>query len=89
MAIKLSLDDLSSKIYLSIFIMVVFFLLYLTIPDFEFDNIKKENCKISRLYYTVTTHVGSRTDDGLKPVSKRAKLLTMAHMLLSYSILLV
>jgi len=80
---------MTSKLYLSAFVILVFYFLYLTIPDSEFNNVTNENCKIERLYYTVTNHIGIRENDSLKPLSTRAKILTMVQIILSYTILLL
>jgi len=89
MAIVFDLKSMTSKLYLSAFVILVFYFLYLTIPDSEFNNVTNENCKIERLYYTVTNHIGIRENDSLKPLSTRAKILTMVQIILSYTILLL
>ena len=89
MAIVFDLKSMTSKLYLSAFVILVFYFLYLTIPDSEFNNVTNENCKIERLYYTVTNHIGIRENDSLKPLSTRAKILTMVQIILSYTILLI
>ena len=89
MAIVFDLKSMTSKLYLSAFVILVFYFLYLTIPDSEFNNVTNDNCKIERLYYTVTNHIGIRENDSLKPLSTRAKILTMVQIILSYTILLL
>jgi hypothetical protein len=89
MNIVFDLASLTTKVYLSIFVMSVFYLLYLTIPDSEFDNVSKSNCKMDRLYYTISSHTGLRNIDSLIPKSSRARILSMVHMLIAYSILLL
>ena len=49
----------------------------------------KSNCKIDRIYYTIATHTGRRDNDSLKPVSLRARILSILHMLLAYSIIIL
>jgi hypothetical protein len=89
MAIVFNLKSITSKLYLSGFVVLVFYFLYLTIPDAEFDNVSNQHCKFDRLYYTVTNHIGIRENDSLKPLSIRAKVLTMAQIIISYTILLL
>jgi len=89
MAIVFDLKSMTSKLYLSAFVILVFYFLYLTIPDSEFNNVTNDNCKIERLYYTVTNHIGIRENDSLKPLSTRAKILTMVQIIISYTILLL
>lgn len=89
MAIVFDLKSITSKLYLSAFVILVFYFLYLTIPDSEFNNVTNDNCKIERLYYTVTNHIGIRENDSLKPLSSRAKILTMVQIIISYTILLL
>jgi hypothetical protein len=89
MALVFDLKSITSKLYLSVFVILVFYFLYLTIPDAEFNNVSNQNCKIERLYYTVTNHIGIRENDSLKPLSVRAKVLTMAQIIISYTILLL
>ena len=89
MAIVFDLQSMTSKLYLSVFVILVFYFLYLTIPDGEFNNVSNEICKLERLYFTVTNHVGIRENDSLKPLSVRAKVLTMVQIIISYTILLL
>ena len=89
MAIVFDLKSVTSKLYLSAFVILVFYFLYLTIPDSEFNNVTNENCKLERMYYTVTNHIGIRENDSLKPLSVRAKVLTMVQIIISYTILLL
>ena len=89
MAIVFDIQSITSKLYLSTFIILVFYFLYLTIPDNEFNNVSNQNCKIERLYYTITNHIGVREGDSLRPLSTRAKILTMAQIIISYTILLL
>lgn len=89
MAIVFDLKSITTKLYLSGFVVLVFYFLYLTIPDSEFNNVSQQNCNIERLYYAVTNHIGIRENDSLKPLSIRAKVLTMAQIIISYTILLL
>ncbi len=89
MGIYIDIKGLNTKLSISIFVILVFYFLYNTIPDYEFDNVKNENCQIERFYYTVTNHVGIRENDSLRPVSSRARILTMAQILISYCIILL
>ena len=41
------------------------------------------------MIYTITNHIGIRENDSLKPLSVRAKVLTMAQIIISYTILLL
>ena len=89
MRIIFDLKDFKTKIYMSSFIIIAFFLFNLTIPDYEFDNISYANCKVDRLYYTIGLHTGIHGLNSLKPKSVRSKTLAIIHMLLAYSILLL
>lgn len=89
MNIVFDLKSFTTKLYLSAFIVIVFYLLYLTVPDSEFNNVSKSNCKLDRIYYTIATHTGKRDNDTLKPVSLRVKILSILHMLLAYSIIIL
>lgn len=89
MGIYINLQSINTKLSISIFVIIIFYILYNTIPDNEFDNVTNQNCQLERLYFTVTNHVGIRESDSLKPVSSRAKILTMAQIIISYSILLI
>lgn len=89
MAIVFDLKSVSTKLYLSLFVVLVFYFLYLTIPDSEFKNVSDQNCRIERLYYAVTNHIGIREADSLKPISSRAKMLTLAQIIISYTILIL
>ena len=71
MNIVFDLKSMTSKLYLSTFVILVFYFLYLTIPDSEFNNVTNDNCKLERLYYTVTNHIGIRENDSLKPLINR------------------
>ena len=89
MNIVFNLKNFTTKIYLSIFIIIFFYLIYLTIPDSEFENVSNLNCKIDRIYYTISTHTGRRDYDNLKPRSLRAKILSILHMIIAYSIVIL
>ena len=89
MRININLRNINTKLSISIFIIVIFYFLYNTIPDNEFDNITSQNCQLDRLYFTVVNQIGIRECDSLKPISSRAKILTMTQILLSYSIFLL
>ena len=89
MGISLDLSSLNTKISISFFLIIAFYFLYNTIPDSEFDNVSNQNCDLERLYYTVTNHIGIRESDSLKPISYRAKVLTMSQIILSYTVLLM
>ena len=89
MGIYLNLKSLNTKLSISIFVIIIFYFLYNTIPDNEFENVTNQNCQLERLYFTVTNQIGIRECDSLKPISSRAKILTMVQILLSYSILLL
>ena len=89
MGIYINLKSINSKLSISIFVIIIFYILYSTIPDNEFDNVSKQNCKFERLYYTVTNQIGIREFDSLKPVSNRAKLITMAQLFISYTLFLL
>ena len=79
----------SNKIYLSIFILVIFFLLYTTVPNYEFNNTSNEISLLDKLYYAISIHTGLKNDLKINPISSRSKVLSMFHMILSYSILLM
>lgn len=89
MNIVFDLKSFTTKLYLSGFIVTIFYLLYLTIPDSEFNNVSTTNCKIDRIYYTIATHTGRRDSDSLKPVSLRAKILSILHMILAFSVVIL
>ena len=89
MGIYIDIKSLNTKLSISFFVIIIFYFLYNTIPDNEFDNVTNQNCQLERLYFTVTNHIGIREGDSLKPISSRAKILTMAQILISYSILLL
>lgn len=88
MNIVFDLKSFTNKLFISIFVILVFYFLYLTIPDTEFDNVSSHNCKMDRLVYTVSVHTG-RSNQKLLPVSTRAKILSMLHMLISFSIIIL
>lgn len=89
MKLTLELSNFFTKVNLSLLILCVFFVLYLTIPDFEFENVKSNNSYLDRFYYTVSCHTGRRELDTYKPLSDRAKFLTIFHMLLSFTIIFI
>jgi len=89
MNIVFDLKSLTTKLYLSTFVILVFYLLYLTIPDAEFENVSQANCKMDRLYYTISSHTGLRNIDSLIPKSLRARTLSILHMLIAYVILIL
>ena len=83
------MQNFITKINYSLIITIVFYLLYSTIPNYEFDGISKKESKLDRIYYTITTQTGFRTFDSIRPLSKRAKILTLVHIVMAYSILLL
>lgn len=89
MNIRFELGNFFTKVNLSLLILSVFYVLYLTIPDSEFDNVKDDNSYLDRFYYTVSCHTGRRELDTFRPISDRAKFLTIAHMILSFSIIFI
>ncbi len=89
MKLTLELGNFFTKVNLSLLILCVFFVLYLTIPDSEFENVKSNNSYLDRFYFTVSCHTGRRELDTYKPLSDRAKFLTIFHMLLSFSIIFI
>jgi len=89
MNIVFDLKSLTTKLYLSFFVILVFYLLYLTIPDSEFDNVSTSNCRLDRLYYTIATHTGNKNIHILIPKSFRAKILSILQILIAYSILIL
>ena len=89
MKFNFNLSSFTHKLYLSLFILVAFYILYLTVPNYEFENVSTSSSKIDRVYYAVSTHLGMKSADTMKPITFRSKLLTIVHMLLAYSILLL
>lgn len=88
MNITFELHNFFTKIYLSLLILIVFYILYLTIPDNEFANVKSGDPYLDRLYYSVSCHTGKQIDAYI-PLSDRAKFLTICHMFLSFTILFI
>lgn len=89
MKLTFELGNFFTKVNLSLLILCVFFVLYLTIPDSEFENVKSNNSYLDRFYFTVSCHTGRRELDTYKPLSDRAKFLTIFHMLLSFTIIFI
>ena len=88
MNLVFNLNKFSNKILLSLFIILVFYMLFLTVPDNEFDNVNNNNSKIDRLFFVLSNHVGSHNGT-IKANSFRAKILTLCQMFISYSILII
>lgn len=88
MNLVFNLNKFSNKILLSLFIILVFYMLFLTVPDNEFDNVNNNNSKIDRLFLVLSNHVGSHNGT-IQPISFRAKILTLCQMFISYSILII
>ena len=47
------------------------------------NNVSQANCKMDRLYYTISSHTGLRNIDSLIPKSLRARVLSLLHMLIA------
>lgn len=88
MRIVFDLKNFKTKLILSITILFAFYILNLTIPDSEFNNIS-QNYYYDRLYYTVSNHTGLNGINNLQPNSTRAKTMSTLHILLSFSLLLI
>ena len=57
MNLVFNLNKFSNKILLSLFIILVFYMLFLTVPDYEFNNINNNNSKIDRFYFVISNHI--------------------------------
>jgi len=79
MILVFNLNKFSNKILLSLFIILVFNMLFLTVPDNEFNN-----TIIDRFYFVISNHIGFHNGT-IQPVSFRAKILTLCQMFISYS----
>jgi hypothetical protein len=79
-----------NKIFFSLVILIVFYILYLTIPDNEFirTNSENDNIKINIIHFTIKNHTGLALGNRLIPISTRARLLSMVHGLMSFFLLL-
>ncbi|GIR56457.1 MAG: hypothetical protein CM15mP63_4620 [Gammaproteobacteria bacterium] len=88
MNLVFNLNKFSNKILLSSFIILVFYMLFLTVPDYEFNNINNNNSKIDRFYFVISNHIGIHNGT-IQPTSFRAKILTLCQMIISYSILII
>ena len=88
MNLVFNLNKFSNKILLSLFIILVFYMLFLTVPDNEFDNVNNNNSKIDRLFFVLSNHVGFHNGT-IQPISFRAKILSLCQMFISYSILII
>lgn len=82
-----NLTKIQTKIFISFCIIIVFFVLYKTIPAQEFD--KEEISTFDLLYYTLLTHMGIHHTHFLNPLSIRARTLIMCHLILGYIIILL
>ena len=88
MNLVFNLNKFSNKILLSFFIILVFYMFFLTVPDYEFNNINNNNSKIDRFYFVISNHIGFHNGT-IQPISFRAKILTLCQMFISYSILII
>jgi hypothetical protein len=88
MNLVFNLNKFSNKILLSLFIILVFYMLFLTVPDNEFKNINNNNSKIDRFFFVLSNHVGSHNGT-IQPSSFRSKILSLCQMFISYSILII
>ncbi len=87
MRLIFNLTKIQTKLFISIIVLTVFFILNKTIPPSEFS--KDDISSLDLLYYTLLTHMGIHYTNTLKPVSVRAKTLTMCHLIISYIIFLL
>tara|TARA_A100001015_G_C15030782_1_gene733117 strand:- start:2456 stop:2713 length:258 start_codon:yes stop_codon:yes gene_type:complete len=79
-----------NKIFFSLVILIVFYILYITIPDNEFirTNSENDNTEINKIHFTIKNHTGLALGNRLIPISTRARLLSMVHGLMSFFLLL-
>ena len=87
MRIHFDAKKLRNKLIITVLVICIFFVLYKTIPAEEFDN--KDISSFDLFYYTSLTHMGIHHSKFLNPQSFRAKLLTLGHLFIGYSILLL
>jgi hypothetical protein len=83
--IVFDMSRLENKLFISLLILIVFSVLYLTIPKDElgFDN----NDMMTTLFNSLIVQTGFRST--ITPKSNRAKIIISAHVILSYCILLL
>lgn len=87
MNVVFDLNDFYTKFFISVIVIFTFFILYCSIPNSEFNN-NYDNKILDRLYYAISTHT-NKYNNSLSPRSKRTKLLSCIHMIISYMILLI
>jgi len=86
MRIIFDLKKLNIKIFLTIVTIIVFMILYKTVPNDEYQI--ESNDYIDLFYRTFLTHIGLFPHE-FKPKSTRAKLITIGHLIIAYCILLI
>ena len=75
MNITFDLKNFNTKLLFSFIIILVFFFLYLTIPNSEFENSTNSSI-LDRVFFTISCHTSKGNFGTLVPKSTRLKILT-------------
>ena len=82
-----NMSQISTKLYLSIITLVVFYILFLTVPDHEFSGYDGNVIdSFHKLHFTIRNHTGLGLGNTLNPISRRSKVLSILHGLMSFLI---
>lgn len=92
MLIEINLKNLKYKIYISIVVISLFYLIYSTIPNYEFGRNDKTVNKISnfdRFNFTLERQFLISSSNSFYPFSEKAKALTLCQSLIAWCIFIM
>jgi hypothetical protein len=85
-----NLSSFHTKFALFILMTFVFFMLYNTLPEFDLQiqSTNLEDNILNKLLYTISNQVGYNSFN-FTPRTNRGKIITIIHLIISFSLLLL
>ena len=89
MRILFDFKNFYNRFALASILIIIFFCLYQTIPDEEFENVKRPDDMFDKFRFSLANQTGVRDQETIKPITRRAQLLSTIQIILGYSIFLL
>jgi hypothetical protein len=92
MIIEINLKNLKYKIFISIIVVSLFYVMYCTVPDSEFgrnDKTIHQMSSFDRINFTLEKQFLISSSNSIYPYTDRAKSLTICHSLIAWCIFIL
>jgi len=92
MRVEINLSNLKYKFLISLVVLCLFYVIYCTIPHSEFgqnDQTVNKLTTFERINYTIERHVFFSTRNSIYPITTRGQILTLAHTIIAWCILVL